>query len=106
MLVAGGIAPFMWLNGKVVYLSLFLASFGLGMFCISAMVLLNEAVPVSLKGAISGVFYLLWGLGFFLVPPGLTQLGASLGYGGVFAFAAVVVLVELFALRIKPADWR
>jgi MFS family permease len=106
LLVAGGIAPFMWLNGKVVYLSLFLASFGLGMFCISAMVLLNEAVPVSLKGAISGVFYLLWGLGFFLVPPVLTKLGAILGYGGVFAFAAVVVLVELFALRIKPADWR
>lgn len=106
LLVAGGLAPFMWFSGGMVYLCLFMASFGLGMFCISAMVLLNEAVPASLKGSISGVFYLLWGLGFFLVPPVLAKLGGTFGYKGVFLLAAVAVLAELFALRAQLGKTR
>jgi MFS family permease len=102
LLIAAGLASFMWLSGTLVYVPLFLASFGLGMFCISAMVILNEAVPVSLKGSISGVFYLLWGLGYFLVPPVLAKVGGAIGYRAVFLVAALVVLGELAALRLKP----
>lgn len=102
LLVFAGLASFMWFSRGMVYVPLFLTSFGLGMFCISAMVVLNGAVPVSLKGAISGVFYLLWGLGFFLVPPVLTRLGASIGYHAVFVIAAVAILVEMIALKEKP----
>lgn len=99
LLVAAGIAPFMWFSGEIIFLLLFLASFGLGMFCVSAMVLLNEAVPASLKGSISGVFYVLWGIGFFLVPPLLTRIGGPFGYHAAFLGAAVLILVELAALR-------
>jgi MFS family permease len=106
LLVSAGLVSFMWLSGKMIYVPLFLASFGLGMFCISAMVILNEAVPVSLKGAISGVFYLLWGLGFFLVPPILTRLGGAIGYHAVFSVAALVIFAELVALRAKQGMGR
>lgn len=101
LLVAAGVSPFMWFDGEAIFALLFLASFGLGMFCISAMVLLNEAVPASLKGSISGVFYVLWGLGFFLVPPAMTRLGGSFGYEAVFLAAGAVLLAELFALRMS-----
>jgi len=106
LLVAAGFASFMWFSGTLVYVALFLASFGLGMFCISAMVILNEAVPVSLKGSISGVFYLLWGLGYFLVPPVLAKVGGAIGYRAVFFLAALAVLGELAALRTKPGTLR
>ncbi|MFA0889208.1 MAG: MFS transporter [Synergistales bacterium] len=106
LLVAAGLASFMWFSGNLVYVALSLASFGLGMFCISAMVILNGAVPVSLKGSISGVFYLLWGLGYFLVPPILTKAGGAIGYRTVFSVAALVVLGELAALRVQPGTPR
>jgi MFS family permease len=106
LMVSAGLVSFMWLSGKMIYLSLFLASFGLGMFCISAMVILNEAVPVSLKGSISGVFYLLWGLGFFLVPPVLAKLGGAIGYHAAFSVAALAIFAELAALRAKPGMGR
>jgi len=106
LLVAAGLASFMWFSGNLVYVALSLASFGLGMFCISSMVILNGAVPVSLKGSISGVFYLLWGLGYFLVPPILTKAGGAIGYRTVFSVAALVVLGELAALRVQPGTPR
>lgn len=100
LLVAAGVAPFMWFSGKTIFALLFLASFGLGMFCVSAMVLLNEAVPASMKGSISGIFYVLWGVGYFLAPPLLTRIGSAFGYHAVFSSAAILILVELAALRI------
>jgi MFS family permease len=106
LLVAAGLASFMWFSGNLAYVALSLASFGLGMFCISSMVILNGAVPVSLKGSISGVFYLLWGLGYFLVPPILTKAGGAIGYRTVFSVAALVVLGELAALRVQPGTPR
>jgi MFS family permease len=39
----------------IVFLSI--AGLGLGIFCVSSMAYLNERVPRSLKGTISGVFY-------------------------------------------------
>lgn len=103
LLVAAGLGAFMAFSGKLVYLLLFLGSFGLGMFCIASMILLNETVPVSLKGSISGVFYLLWGGGYFLGPPLFTAAGELMGYGAAFTAAAILVLAELFLLRKSAA---
>ena len=102
LLVAGGLASFMAFSGKPIYFFLSVASFGLGMFCIAAMVLLNETVPPSLKGSISGVFYLLWGVGYFLGPPLFTGAGELIGYPAAFSAIAVLVLAELFLLRRNP----
>ena len=51
-----------------IYPWLFLASFGLGIFCVSALAWLNDSVENSLKGTVSGAFYLFWGIGFFSGP--------------------------------------
>lgn len=101
LLVATGVSAFMLFSGAAVLATLFVASFGLGMFCVSAMVLLNEAVPVSLKGSVSGVFYLLWGIGFFLAPPLISRLGDAWGYKSIFLICAVVVLAEMGAFSIS-----
>jgi MFS family permease len=71
------------------------------MFCVSAMVLLNEAVPVSLKGSVEGVFYLLWGIGFFLAPPLISRLGDAWGYNTIFLICAAVVMAEMGAFSIS-----
>lgn len=101
LLVASGLIPFMFAAGKMVYAFLTLASFGLGMFCVSAMVLLNEAVPGSLKGSISGVFFLLWGLGFFSVPPILSTLGEVVGFHTTFLGFGGVIFAEMIVLNLK-----
>ena len=101
LLVAAGVSAFMFFGGIAVLVMLFVASFGLGMFCVSAMVLLNEAVPVSLKGSVSGVFYLLWGIGFFLAPPLISRLGDAWGYNTIFLICAAVVMAEMGAFSIS-----
>jgi len=101
LLVASGVSAFMLFSGAAVLATLFVASFGLGMFCVSAMVLLNEAVPVSLKGSVSGVFYLLWGIGFFLAPPMISGLGDAWGYKRIFLICGAVVITEMGAFSIS-----
>jgi len=48
--------------------SLTLASLGLGMFGVASIAYLTECVSDSLKGTISGAYYVFWGLGYFLAP--------------------------------------
>lgn len=67
-MAAIGIAGFEFLERPLIYLPLTLASFGLGIFCVSSMAYLNECVPDALRATISGGYYLAWGLGYFLGP--------------------------------------
>jgi MFS family permease len=53
--------------------TLTIASLGLGVFYLASMIFLNETVGESLKGTISGAYYLFWGIGMFLGPPGQTH---------------------------------
>ncbi|MCP4115469.1 MAG: MFS transporter [Desulfobacteraceae bacterium] len=63
-----GLGLFPAKEGWEIHPWLFLASFGLGVFCVSALAWLNDAVGDSLKGTVSGAFYLFWGMGFFSGP--------------------------------------
>ncbi len=63
-----GVASFAWFPHPWTYAPLTLASFGLGVFCVSSMAYLNECVPASLKATVLGSYYLSWGLGYFLGP--------------------------------------
>ncbi len=96
-----GLVPFMWLCGKMVFFLLFLASFGLGMFCVSAMAFLNEAVPDSLKGSISGIFFVFWGVGYFFVPPLMTYIAGFVGYSSLFLCFATLLFLQLGALKLR-----
>jgi MFS family permease len=63
-----GITAFPFLESIWIIIVLTVASLGLGIFHISSMAFLNELVPDTLKGTISGAYYLFWGVGYFLGP--------------------------------------
>ena len=63
VLAALGFGSFAAFSHPWVYAPLTLASFGLGVFCVSSMAYLNESVPESLRATISGAYYLAWGRG-------------------------------------------
>jgi hypothetical protein len=65
-------------------------------FCVSALSWLNNAVADSLKGTISGAFYLFWGIGFFVGPAALGMFGeAARGFTGFHVLALLFLLQAL-----------
>lgn len=79
---------------------LFFASLGFGVFYLSSMAFLNEAVPNSLKGTISGAYYLFWGLGMFLAPLIVGRVSVLYNYTTGFYLFAAVVLLEILGMLI------
>lgn len=77
---------------------LFLASLGLGVFCISSMTFLNGSVSKELKGTVSGAFYLFWGIGFFFGPMILGRSDTIGNFEFEIIVLACVFLVEAFIL--------
>jgi MFS family permease len=82
-----------WLNAALILISL-----GLGIFCVSSLAYLNETVSDSLKGTISGAYYLFWGLGYFLGPLAAGELGEMVGLGPSFYLLAVLFGLETILL--------
>lgn len=77
-----------------------LAAFGLGAFCVAAMAFLNDYVPNSLKGTISGAFYFSWGIGYFSAPLILGKVGQS-GYWQLgFILFSVLFIFEIIACTV------
>lgn len=77
-----------------------LASLGLGMFCVSSMAFLNDRVPESLKGTISGTFYFFWGMGYFFGPLLIGKFGTSIGFHTGFSFFSGLFMLHLMALSL------
>ncbi len=88
-----------WLMGLLT-----LASLGLGVFCVTAMAFLNESVPRSLKGTVSGAFYFSWGVGFFIGPLILGKLGHSDHWQTGFLLLAGLILIELILLCLAAKN--
>lgn len=93
-----------WLNAALILISL-----GLGIFCVSSLAYLNETVSDSLKGTISGAYYLFWGLGYFFGPLAAGQIGSSVGLSATFYLLAVLLALETILLimigtgrRVRP----
>ena len=63
------------------------------MFCVASIAGLNDSVPDTLKGAVSGTYYLFWGAGYVLGPLTIGAVGTN---APVTAF---VVLAVLFGLQ-------
>jgi len=84
-----------WLNAALILISL-----GLGIFCVSSLAYLNETVSDSLKGTISGAYYLFWGLGYFLGPLAAGQFGSSVGLSASFYLLAVLLALETLLLLV------
>lgn len=104
VLTALGIASIPVLPNPWIFGSFALVSFGLGTFYLSSMAFLNETVPDSLKGTISGAYFLFWGIGNFAGPPLVGLVVQGLGHGAGFeAFAGLLALqAALVAMKEKP----
>jgi MFS family permease len=99
-----GIAIFSELNQPLISVVLTIVSLGLGVFYLSSMAFLNEVVSNSLKGTISGAYYLFWGIGFFFGPIIIGQIaksGSSLGYQLFSAFLLIEALILVFCSKEK-----
>lgn len=93
IIAALGLGIFPGLSQPLISIILTLTSLGLGVFYLSSMAFLNEIVPNSLKGTISGAYYLFWGIGFFFGPILIGKLGELPGYNkGFYAFSIALIL--------------
>jgi len=100
IMAASGIAGFGLLERPLIYLPLTLASFGLGVFCVSSMAFLNERVSDALRATISGGYFLAWGLGYFLGPL-LVGWSDAVGHPqtGFLVLSGLMVLQALLLCR-------
>jgi MFS family permease len=94
IVAAIGFATFVWFPYPWTYVPLTLASFGLGVFCVSSMAYLNECVPESLNSTISGSYYLSWGLGYFLGPLAVGWLGEMVHPQVGYYFLALLIAAQ------------
>ncbi|KJR49559.1 Major facilitator superfamily (MFS) transporter [Desulfosporosinus sp. I2] len=99
IIAASGMFIFPGLSQQWILIALTLASLGLGVFYLSSMAFLNEIVPNSLKGTVSGAYYLFWGIGFFFGPLLISKLGELSGhYIGFFMYSLVLALEAIIMI--------
>jgi MFS family permease len=90
-MAAAGLAVFPSLDQGAAMTILGGASLGFGMFYLSSLAYLNEAVPDSEKGTVSGVYFLFWGMGYFGGPLIISLMEKEYGAGhGFYLFSAMV----------------
>lgn len=98
IVAALGLGIFPGLTQPWISIVLTLASLGFGVFYLSSMAFLNETVPNSLKGTISGAYYLFWGIGFFLGPLLIGKFGESPGFHKGFYVFSIALLLEVVTM--------
>lgn len=81
------------------YILLATASLGLGFFAVSSFAFLSERGSDSLKGTISGAFYVSWGIGFFTGPLLLGKFSQAMSFSVGFYCLAGLFLCEAIALK-------
>jgi MFS family permease len=91
-----GSFPFLGQNAALTALSI--CSLGLGSFYLASMTFLNNAVPNSLKGTISGAYFLFWGIGYLAGPVIIGKLGEIYGPAAGFSVFSAALLLEAAAL--------
>jgi len=87
-----------------IFLVLTLGSLGMGIFYLASMAFLNESVPESLKGTISGAYYLFWGAGMFFGPPILTKIANSISFQASMAVYSLLILLAATGM-LKILRW-
>ncbi len=97
VLAAGGLAAFPLFFGLWAYVPLGVASIGLGMFCVASIAELNGEAPETLKGAISGSYYVFWSAGYVLGP---LSIGAISSNTPLIGFGVLAALLGLQALAL------
>lgn len=100
ILTAAGIASIPALPSPWIFGAFATLSFGLGTFYLSSMAFLNETVPDTLKGTISGAYFLFWGIGNFAGPPLVGLVAQVAGQAAGFeTFAALLALQAALVMK-------
>jgi MFS family permease len=96
---AAAICAFPGAGREMSLLLLTLGGLGLGTFCLASMAFLNAAAPDSLKGTVSGAYYLFWGIGYLAGPVIAGRLGELPGNSrGFYAYSAsLFAMTAIFA---------
>jgi MFS family permease len=94
-----GVTPILGFWGILAMLTI--ASLGLGVFYLASMIFLNETVDETLKGTISGAYYLFWGIGMFFGPPILSVMSGYSGYNVSLTIYALFYIAVAVAMVIK-----
>lgn len=101
LLAAVGIIVTPASSSSSIFLVLTIASLGVGIFHLASMAFLNESVPDSLKGTISGTYYLFWGIGMLFGPPIMTWIATSLNFQVSMAgYSLLILLVAVGMMKI------
>lgn len=93
-----GLGIFPSFKQPLITMILTLGSLGLGVFYLSSMAFLNETVPDSLKGTISGAYYLFWGGGMFLGPLIVGKIVNKFNDTGFYLFSLILVFEVLIMI--------
>lgn len=101
IIAAGGIILTPFFSFPLILLVITVASFGMGIFYLSSMAFLNEIVPDSLKGTISGAYYLFWGGGYFFGPLIITKVANSINFKtSMIGYSSLLLLVAIWMIML------
>ncbi len=101
LIAAAGIIVTPVSSFPLILLALTIASLGVGIFHLASMAFLNESVPDSFKGTISGTYYLFWGAGMLLGPPIMTRIATSISFQVSMAgYSFLILLVAVGMMKI------
>jgi MFS family permease len=100
ILAAVGIFAVPLLGSSWILIILTFASLGLGIFYLASMAFLNETVAESLKGTISGAYYLFWGIGMFFGPPVLSMIAQYITFKLALVAYALILIITASGMAI------
>ena len=104
LIVAAGITITPICDFPIILMVLMTASLGMGVFYLASMAFLNEIVADSMKGTISGAYYLFWGVGYFFGPLIITKVATSISFMAAMAgYSGLILLVAIG--MIKTLGW-
>ncbi|MFH1135541.1 MAG: MFS transporter [Pseudomonadota bacterium] len=104
---AAGLATFHGCRSTTATLALLtLAGLGLGAFCVASLAFLNDRAGPGQKGAVSGAYFFVWGMGYFVGPLLLGRAGSSLGLPWGFTLFAGLIALELVAILLWVREGR
>jgi MFS family permease len=105
LVAAGGLVISSYFDHFALTATLCFSSFGLGTYYLASMAFLNEKVSDGNKGAITGIYYLFWGIGMFWGPLILNSYIEENSYSlGFYIFSEMLIIqaIALFVSNFYP----
>jgi MFS family permease len=105
LVAAGGLVISSYFDHFALTATLCFSSFGLGTYYLASMAFLNEKVSDGNKGAITGIYYLFWGIGMFWGPLILNSYIEENSYSlGFYIFSEMLIIqaIVLFVSNFYP----